>query len=178
MLASGPVAPEGRGRGLCVLPPGLESIGNPAAVHVVSLDEGTAACPGGLEGACVLHLTTTAPAVSAPATLASEGARTAVEGGGCVVDSPLAATGVEGGEVAAAAAAAAAAAEGREGGGGGRDGGTSSASDAAAGGAGVVEDENGSQGVLGRAARELLAAAGVEEVEVWPFYIFPPLTAC
>ncbi|CAN0366201.1 unnamed protein product, partial [Ectocarpus sp. 12 AP-2014] len=59
VVASGPVAPEGRGRGLCVLPPGLQSIGNPAAVHVVSLDDTTAACPENLGGACVIHLTTT-----------------------------------------------------------------------------------------------------------------------
>eukprot|EP00903_Cladosiphon_okamuranus_P013595 g12662.t1 len=153
VLASGPVAPEARGRGLCVLPPGLESVGNTAAVHVVSLDEGTMACPGGLEGACVLHLTTTAPADSA---WLSEGAGTAVGVGGFGVKQAPAAA-VNRGDAAA---------EGREGEGEGEVGqeNLSSSSDAAADGGPVVEDENGSQGVLGRAARELLVAAGVEEL--------------
>lgn len=140
------MAPEGRGCGLCVLPPGLESVGNPAAVHVVSLDEGTAACPGGLEGACVLHLTTTA--------VVSDGA---VEGGvGGVERAPAAAAAVERGEAAAA--------EGPGEEDGVVDGGLSSSASAATGGGPVADGENGSQGVLGRAAEELLAAAGVEEV--------------
>lgn len=105
VIASGSVTPETmsgykyeesdegstKGRGLFVLPPGLRSVGNPSAVHVVSLDESTAACPGGLDGACVLHLTTT---------------KVMVKG----------------------------------------------------------DDEDGSEGVLGRAAKGLLTAAGVHEV--------------
>lgn len=117
MVASGPVTPESmsaykneedgdgptKGRGLFVLPPGLRCVGNPSAVHVVSLDESTAACPGGLDGACVLHLTTT---------IAAESSKGNVYG------------------------------DGNENG----------------------EDENGSEGVLGRAAKGLLEAAGVHEV--------------
>lgn len=102
VVASGSVSPESlsgfktgdgstEGRGLFVLPPGLGSVGNPSAVHVVSLDESTAACPGGLDGACVLHLTTTMRMAKG-------------------------------------------------------------------------EDEDGSEGVLGRAAKGLLTAAGVHEV--------------
>ena len=74
VVVSGPVAPEGAGRGLCVLPPRLRCVGNPAAVHAVSLDEGTVACPGGLDGACVLHLTTTTTANTNANTSASENA--------------------------------------------------------------------------------------------------------
>lgn len=118
VLASGPVAPEGRGRGLCVLPPGLESVGNPAAIHVVSLDEATAACPGDLEGACVLQLTSTATALN---------------------DTPVASDVVQDKE------------DKEEGKG--------------CQGNGMV-DEDGEDGVLGRASRELLAGAGVEEVRM------------
>lgn len=165
------MAPEGRGRGLCVLPPDLESVGNPAAVHVVSLDEDTAACPGKLDGACVIHLTTTTATTTTSAEAVSTEAEKAVEafpqrgsgeGAGVVTVETAAPAAADGsspsrfhpsatmvapvsGEAGAAVAADAAGAAG--------------AADAA-----DLDDENGSEGVLGRAARELLAAAGVEEV--------------
>ncbi|CAM9323865.1 unnamed protein product [Scytosiphon promiscuus] len=145
VIASGPVAPEGRGRGLCVLPPGLESVGNPAAVHVVSLDESTAACPGNLDGACVIHLTTTAVGGSAP-TDVFEGGRAV--GGGTEAGEKKAGT------TAAAGVEAGAAAAGELEGAGAVNGGSG----------GVSVDENGKEGVLGRAARELLSAAGVDEI--------------
>eukprot|EP00904_Undaria_pinnatifida_P006085 jgi/Undpi1/2606/HiC_scaffold_13.g05985.m1 len=72
VVTSGPVGPEGAGRGLFVLPPRLRCVGNPAAVHGVSLDEDTAACPPGLEGACVLHLTTTTTCDTSASEYASE----------------------------------------------------------------------------------------------------------
>ncbi|CAN0370420.1 unnamed protein product, partial [Ectocarpus fasciculatus] len=130
VLASGPVAPEGRGRGLCVLPPGLQSIGNPAAVHVVSLDDTTAACPDNLGGACVIHLTTTTSIVGDSSQAG-------------VVGSPGAPVNQD------------------------REGAEEEQVPAGAAGFGVVDgrgNEDGSDGVLGRASRELLAAAGVEEI--------------
>lgn len=129
VLASGPVAPEGAGRGLCVLPPGLRSVGNVAAVHVVSLDEETVVCPGGLDGACVLHLTTTTATCSS-----DEGD---ADSAGIVGSS--------------------------------REGGGEREGDSAGWGKVLesvdsVVDEDGSDGVLGRAARGLMEAAGVQEV--------------
>ncbi|CAM9691821.1 unnamed protein product, partial [Ectocarpus fasciculatus] len=144
VLASGPVAPEGRGRGLCVLPPGLQSIGNPAAVHVVSLDDTTAACPDNLGGACVIHLTTTTSIVgdsSQAGVVGSPGAPVNQDREGAEEEQVPAGAGVTTGE--------------------GRNSGGLSA------GFGVVDgrgNEDGSDGVLGRASRELLAAAGVEEI--------------
>lgn len=147
VLASGPVAPEGRGRGLCVLPPGLQSIGNPAAVHVVSLDDTTAACPDNLGGACVIHLTTTttrageADEGSQAGAVGSQGAPMNQDREGAEEEQVPAGAGVTTGE--------------------GRNSGGLSASFGVVDGRG---NEDGSDGVLGRASRELLAAAGVEEV--------------
>lgn len=152
VIASGPVAPEGRGRGLCVLPPGLESVGNPAAVHVVSLDESTAACPGNLDGACVIHLTTTTTTASAASAANGEASTPGdSEGGQALSVGDAAQVDCSRKEIEAAAGTGAAAVGGVE---AGLDRGPG----------GVSEDENGREGVLGRAARELLAAAGVEEV--------------
>ncbi|CAM9267647.1 unnamed protein product, partial [Ectocarpus sp. 13 AM-2016] len=130
VLASGPVAPEGRGRGLCVLPPGLQSIGNPAAVHVVSLDDTTAACPENLGGACVIHLTTT----TTRAGEVNDSGQAGVESQGASITQDR--EGEEEKEVPAGAHANV-------------DG---------------PEDKDGTDGVLGRASKELLAAAGVEEI--------------
>ncbi|CAN0401604.1 unnamed protein product, partial [Ectocarpus sp. 12 AP-2014] len=130
VLASGPVAPEGRGRGLCVLPPGLQSIGNPAAVHVVSLDDTTAACPENLGGACVIHLTTT----TTRAGEADDSGQAGVGSQGASIYQDR--KGEEEKEVSAGAHVNV-------------DG---------------PEDKDGRDGVLGRASKELLAAAGVEEI--------------
>lgn len=147
VLASGPVAPEGRGRGLCVLPPGLQSIGNPAAVHVVSLDDTTAACPENLGGACVIHLTTTTTRAgeaddSSQAGPGSQGAPMNQDGKGGEENDPA---GVVTGE-------------------GRNSGGLPAGFGANASVDGPLGDEDGRDGVLGRASRELLAAAGVKEV--------------